>query len=73
MYRIRNSIIHNAMMKNNQVIIYSNYLEILCGNLLNNILIEENNNIKDWNPEKIELLYNEWIDCICKNKIINII
>lgn len=73
MYRIRNSIIHNAMINDSQIIIYSNYLEILCGNLLNNILIEENNNIKDWNSEKIELIYDEWISCIHGNKIINII
>lgn len=73
MYRIRNSIVHNAMINNSQVGIYSNYLEILCGNLLNNILIEENNNIKDWNSREIELLYDEWISCIHENKIINVV
>ena len=63
-YTIRNSIMHNAMINNNDIKIYGIYLEILCGNLLCNIIDGAVDNQKTWDYAYIEEKYKEWMNRI---------
>ena len=72
-YRIRNSIMHNAMINNNDIKIYGIYLEILCGNLLCNIIDGAVDNQKTWDYAYIEEKYKEWMNRIFNGQYIKII
>lgn len=72
-YRIRNSIMHNAMINNNDIKIYGIYLEILCGNLLCNIIDGAVDNQKTWDYAYIEEKYKEWMNRILNGQYIKII